>query len=429
MNHEIDEKESLISGMSERFLNGVFKENPTFVLLLGMCPTLAVTTSAANGLGMGITTLVVLAMSNLFISLLRKVIPDKIRIPAFIVIIASFVTMVELLLNAYLPGLYKNLGLYIPLIVVNCIILGRAEAYAYSHSPLLSLFDGLGMGTGFTFALTIIGAVREVLGTGSVFGFNVMPKGYVPVSIFIMAPGAFFVLALLTAIQNKIKEIGERKGKDMSKIQSGCGHDCLNCNLECATPDVKAATLKSSEAESTETSSDEAKEKAEEKPAKKDKKKKEKKSKARDKKPAKEEKPAEPEAQAPKAEEEKPEAKAEEKALETPVSEPVAEPEPEKVPEPVAEPEPAPAPEAPATEEKSEETPKAAAEEAKEETSKTSSSADDDELEFLDFSDLKKAIKSGNKEGKKPVRKKASLEKAKAMLEKAEESLKEEQHD
>ena len=219
-----------------------------------MCPTLAVTTSAANGLGMGITTLVVLAMSNLFISLLRKVIPDKIRIPAFIVIIASFVTMVELLLNAYLPGLYKNLGLYIPLIVVNCIILGRAEAYAYSHSPLLSLFDGLGMGTGFTFALTIIGAVREILGTGDVFGYHVMPKGYVPVSIFIMAPGAFFVLALLTAIQNKIKEIGERKGKDMSKIQSGCGHDCLNCNLECATPDIKAAALKTSEPETTESS-------------------------------------------------------------------------------------------------------------------------------------------------------------------------------
>ncbi|MBR5896291.1 MAG: electron transport complex subunit E, partial [Lachnospiraceae bacterium] len=270
-----------MSGMSERFLNGVFKENPTFVLLLGMCPTLAVTTSAANGLGMGITTLVVLAMSNLFISLLRKVIPDKIRIPAFIVIIASFVTMVELLLNAYLPGLYKNLGLYIPLIVVNCIILGRAEAYAYSHSPLLSLFDGLGMGTGFTFALTIIGAVREILGTGDVFGYHVMPKGYVPVSIFIMAPGAFFVLALLTAIQNKIKEIGERKGKDMSKIQSGCGHDCLNCNLECATPDIKAAALKTSEPETTESSEED---KAAESEDRTEKNKKDKKNKSRDKK-------------------------------------------------------------------------------------------------------------------------------------------------
>jgi len=233
MNHESENKESLISELSERLSNGIFKENPTFVLLLGMCPTLAVTTSAKNGLGMGVTTMVVLALSNLFISLLRKIIPDKIRIPAFIVIIASFVTIVELLLEAYIPSLYSALGLYIPLIVVNCIILGRAEAYAYSHKALPSLFDGLGMGMGFTFALTLIGAFRELLGAGTVFSLKVMPASYVPVNIFIMAPGAFFVLAMLTAIQNKVKEIGERKGKDMSKIQSGCGGNCMDCNKEC----------------------------------------------------------------------------------------------------------------------------------------------------------------------------------------------------
>ena len=424
MNKGVEEKESLISEMSERFLNGVFKENPTFVLLLGMCPTLAVTTSAANGLGMGITTLVVLAMSNLFISLLRKVIPDKIRIPAFIVIIASFVTMVELLLNAYLPGLYKNLGLYIPLIVVNCIILGRAEAYAYSHSPLLSLFDGLGMGTGFTLALTIIGAVRELLGTGSIFYYRIMPKGYVPVSIFIMAPGAFFVLALLTALQNKIKEIGERKGKDMSRIQSGCGHDCLNCNLECATPDVKAAALKASEGDSLKN----------EKTASDKKEKKHKKDKKRDKKSddkVKEDKTEE-------VEETVEESKSEEPVKEAPArEEPKAEepetPAPEPLTETVVEDTPAPLPEepvkdAPAREESAaEEAP--APEPEKENTSDTPAADAEDELEFLDFSDLKKAIKSGNKEGKKPVRKKASLEKAKAMLEKAEESLKEEHND
>ena len=245
MNRENEKNETLISELSERLFNGVVKENPTFVLLLGMCPTLAVTTSAINGLGMGVTTLVVLALSNLFISLLRKIIPDKIRIPAFIVIIASFVTIVELLLEAYIPSLYSALGLYIPLIVVNCIILGRAEAYAYSHKPLHSLFDGLGMGMGFTFALTIIGALRELIGAGTLFSQQVMPKSYIPASIFIMAPGAFFVLAILTAIQNKVKEIGQAKGKDMSKIQSGCGGNCLECNSECdkkVSADSKADT-------------------------------------------------------------------------------------------------------------------------------------------------------------------------------------------
>ena len=218
------------NSVSERLVNGLIKENPTFVLMLGMCPTLAVTTSAINGMGMGLTTMVVLALSNMFISLLRKVIPDKVRIPTFIVIIASFVTVVELLLKAYIPFLYDALGLYIPLIVVNCIILGRAEAYASKNGVIPSLFDGIGMGLGFTLALTIIGAVRELLGAGEVFGYAVMPESYVPCSIFVLAPGAFFVLAVLTAIQNKVKLAGERKGKDMSKIGSGCNSDCMNCS-------------------------------------------------------------------------------------------------------------------------------------------------------------------------------------------------------
>ena len=216
----------------ERLKNGIITENPTFVLTLGMCPTLAVTTSAVNGLGMGLTTMAVLALSNMFISMLRKVIPDKVRIPAFIVIIASFVTVVELLLKAFIPSLYDALGLYIPLIVVNCIILGRAEAYASKNKVIPSLFDGIGMGLGFTLALTIIGAVRELLGAGQLFNMQVMPDSYVPCSIFVLAPGAFFVLAVLTAIQNKIRINGEKKGKDMSKIQSGCGGDCMNCSKE-----------------------------------------------------------------------------------------------------------------------------------------------------------------------------------------------------
>ena len=215
----------------ERLYNGIIKENPTFVLMLGMCPTLAVTTSAMNGLGMGLTTAVVLTMSNLIISLLRKVIPSRVRIPAFIVIIASFVTAVQLLLQAYLPSLNDALGVYIPLIVVNCIILGRAESFASKNEPIPSLFDGIGMGLGFTVALTIIGAVRELLGAGSVFGLTIMPASYEPIRIFTSAPGAFFVLAVLTAIQNKVKINGAKKGKDVSRIQSGCGHDCLNCDV------------------------------------------------------------------------------------------------------------------------------------------------------------------------------------------------------
>ena len=214
---------------SERLFNGLVKENPTFVLTLGMCPTLAVTTSAVNGLGMGLTTMVVLAFSNMIISALRKIIPDKVRIPAFIVIAASLVTMMQLLLQGFVPSLYEALGIYIPLIVVNCIILGRAESYATKKPVLPSLVDGIGMGLGFSVALTCIGGVREILGAGELFGFRIMPDSYVPFSIFVLAPGAFFVLAFLTALQNKIKKSGEKKGRDMSKIQSGCTDDCLSC--------------------------------------------------------------------------------------------------------------------------------------------------------------------------------------------------------
>jgi len=227
------------SSITERLYNGIVKENPTFVLMLGMCPTLAVTTSAVNGLGMGLTTMVVLALSNMIISAMRSIIPDKVRIPAYIVIIATFVTVMQLLLQGFLPTLYEALGIYIPLIVVNCIILGRAESYASKSSVILSLFDGIGMGLGFSVALTCIGAVRELLGAGEIFGFRVMPASYVPFSIFVMAPGAFFVLACLTAVQNKIKINGEKKGKDMSKIQSGCAHDCMNCGQKCKEKEEK----------------------------------------------------------------------------------------------------------------------------------------------------------------------------------------------
>ena len=209
----------------ERLYNGIIKENPTFVLMLGMCPTLAVTTSAINGLGMGLSTCAVLMMSNLIISLLRKFIPDRVRMPAYIVIVASFVTIVDLLMQAYVRPLYHSLGLFIPLIVVNCIILGRAEAYASKNPPVASFFDGLGMGLGFTVALTLIGSFRELLGKGSVFGFDIMPEGFVPATIMIMAPGAFFVLAGLTALQNKLK-IGKSKTEPPEKFCSG---NCASC--------------------------------------------------------------------------------------------------------------------------------------------------------------------------------------------------------
>ena len=196
---------------TERVYNGLIKENPTFVLMLGMCPTLAVTTSAINGLGMGLSTTVVLVLSNMLISMLRKVIPDSVRMPAFIVVVASFVTIVQFLLEGFVPSLYDSLGLYIPLIVVNCIILGRAESYASKNPVLPSIFDGIGMGLGFTFGLTCIGLIRELLGAGQIFGMQVMPSAYEPITIFILAPGAFFVLACLVAIQNKVKSKKPKK--------------------------------------------------------------------------------------------------------------------------------------------------------------------------------------------------------------------------
>ena len=217
---------------AERLYNGLIKENPTFVLMLGMCPTLAVTTLAMNGIGMGLTTTVILALSNVMISALRKVIPDGVRMPAYIVIVASFVTIVQFLLQAYVPGLYESLGIYIPLIVVNCIILGRAEAYASKNPVIPSFFDGLGMGLGFTVGLTAIGIVRELIGSGKIFGFQVMPSAYEPVTIFILAPGAFLVLTLLVALQNRLKRSLEKKGIE-TKIGSGCSGECASCRESC----------------------------------------------------------------------------------------------------------------------------------------------------------------------------------------------------
>ena len=182
-------------------LKGIIRENPTFVLILGMCPTLGTTTSAINGAGMGIATMFVLIMSNIVISLIKNLIPDKVRIPAFIVVIASFVTVIQLLMEAYVPSLYETLGVFIPLIVVNCIILGRAEAYASKHNVLDSALDGLGIGLGFTLSLTVIGAVREILGSGSVFGYKFIEgDGMIA---FVLAPGAFLVLGYLMVLFNK----------------------------------------------------------------------------------------------------------------------------------------------------------------------------------------------------------------------------------
>ena len=221
---------------TERVYNGLIKENPTFVLMLGMCPTLAVTTSAINGLGMGLSTTVVLVLSNMLISMLRKVIPDSVRMPAFIVVVASFVTIVQFLLEGFVPSLYDSLGLYIPLIVVNCIILGRAESYASKNPVLPSIFDGIGMGRGFTFGLTCIAIVREFIGTGAIFGVQILPLadaaagkgGYVPVTIFILPAGAFLVLAFLVAGMNKLKKRAAQKGKKIAEPQ-GCGTDCASC--------------------------------------------------------------------------------------------------------------------------------------------------------------------------------------------------------
>jgi len=194
-----------MSNAMKTFTNGILKENPTFALVLGMCPTLATTTSAINGMSMGLATLFVLVCSNVVISLLKNLIPDKVRIPAFIVVIATFVTMVQLTMQAYLPGIYDVLGLFIPLIVVNCIVLGRAEAFAAKNSVGLSALDGLGMGLGFTLSLTVLGAIRELLGSGSIFGLNVYSDHYAML-IFVLAPGAFICMAYLMAAVNKLQK-------------------------------------------------------------------------------------------------------------------------------------------------------------------------------------------------------------------------------
>ena len=240
------EKVSVVSACKERLFNGIIKENPTLVMMLGMCPTLAVTTSCMNGIGMGLTSTVVLALSNVFVSLLRKVIPEKTRVPAFIVIVASFVTMVQFMLEAYLPSLNESLGIYIPLIVVNCIILGRAESYASKNPVIPSFFDGLGMGLGFTVGLGILGAVREIIGAGEIFGISVIPDAIEPVRIIGLAPGAFFVLACLVAIQNKVKLRSGRKIKEDAE----CNGKCSSCKSSCGnSDDIKEFVTKSEKEE------------------------------------------------------------------------------------------------------------------------------------------------------------------------------------
>ncbi len=205
----------------ERLQNGIVKENPVLVLMLGMCPTLAVTTSAVNGLGMGLSTTIVLVFANLIISLLRNIIPNRVRVPAYIVVVATLVTVVQFLLQGFVPSLYASLGLYIPLIVVNCIILGRAESYASKNGPIVSIFDGIGMGAGFTLGLTILGLIREILGSGQAFGKQILPlaedsyilHGFTPITIFVLAPGAFLVLGFMVAVMNAIKLHMEKKNK------------------------------------------------------------------------------------------------------------------------------------------------------------------------------------------------------------------------
>ncbi len=194
-----------MSNAMKTLTNGILKENPTFALVLGMCPTLATTTSAVNGMSMGLATLFVLVCSNVVISLLKNLIPDKVRIPAFIVVIATFVTMVQLVMQAYLPAIYDVLGLFIPLIVVNCIVLGRAEAFAAKNTVGLSALDGIGMGLGFTLSLTVLGIIREFLGAGTVFGFQLYSSQFAAL-IFVLAPGAFICLAYLMAAVNKLQK-------------------------------------------------------------------------------------------------------------------------------------------------------------------------------------------------------------------------------
>lgn len=228
----------MMSKYTERLQNGIIKENPTFVMMLGMCPTLAVTSSAINAIGMGLSTTVVLILSNMLISALRNIIPDRVRIPAFIVVVASFVTIVQLVLQAYLPALNSALGVYIPLIVVNCIILGRAEAYASKNPIVLSALDGVGMGLGFTVGLTLIGIFREILGSGAVFGFQFIPDTF-HIAMFVMAPGAFFVLAGLTAIQNKLKMPCATNTPEAEA--ASCSGNCATCASQSDTCGKTAA--------------------------------------------------------------------------------------------------------------------------------------------------------------------------------------------
>ena len=191
-------------GYRDILKNGIINENPTFRLVLGMCPTLAITTAAVNGVGMGLATTFVLTFSNVAISLMRGIIPERIRIPAFVIIIATFVTMIEMLIKAFLPALDATLGIYIPLIVVNCIIFARAESFAFVNKPLASLLDGIGMGLGFTFAITLLAAVRELIGAGTVFGVRIMPELYQPMAIFVLAPGGFITLGLVMGAVNAL---------------------------------------------------------------------------------------------------------------------------------------------------------------------------------------------------------------------------------
>ena len=202
-----------MASLTERIYNGIIKENPTFMQVLGMCPTLAVTSSATNGIGMGLSTTAVLVVTNVLISAFRKVIPDEIRIPGYITLIATVVTILQFLLQAYMPALNKSLGIFIPLIVVNCIILGRAEAYASKNGVVASAFDGIGQGLGFTVSLTTLGIIRELLGTGKVFNFQVMPDSFQPALIMILAPGGFLTLAVLMALLNN-RKLNIRKNQD-----------------------------------------------------------------------------------------------------------------------------------------------------------------------------------------------------------------------
>ena len=211
---------------NKQLKDGLIYQNPVLVQVLGMCSTMAITTSFFNGLGMGVSVLIILTLSNIFISLLRKIIPNEVRIACYIVVIAGFVTCVDLLLKAFVPALSNSLGVFIPLIVVNCIILGRAEAYASKNPPLPSLFDGIGMGLGFTIGLTVIGTIREVLGNGSFFGIAI--PGYEPMAYFVRAPGAFLVLAILVAIMNA-SGIKNRA----NKMTEGCDGCCASCSSSC----------------------------------------------------------------------------------------------------------------------------------------------------------------------------------------------------